>query len=56
MSKTSEASEWVFIVQHSDALHYQVVDNAQAGPKKRMKFWKLIVQKAVKVGKLIYGL
>ena len=59
MSKTSEG--WVFIVQHSDALHYQVVDNTQSRPRKQSKFWKgwslmSLVQKALKVSKLIYGL
>ena len=53
MKQTSE-SEWVYIVLHSEALHYQILNEDE--PRARRPRWVRVLLKLIKVGSKFYGL
>ena len=54
MKQTWKDSEWVFIVLHSETLHFQILDEELPEPRKPR--WVLVLLKVLRVGSKFYGL
>ena len=50
----AKVSEWVFIVRHSEKLHFQILDETQ--PPVRRPKWVRVLVRVFKVGTKLYGL
>ena len=53
--KQQNESEWVFIVLHSETLHFQILDEKLPQPPRHPR-WIRVLLKVVKVGSKFYGL
>jgi len=56
MEQTSakDSEEWVFIVRHSETLHFQILDETQ--PRVRRPKWVRVLVRVFKIGTKLYGL
>ena len=52
MKQTDAFEEWVFIVVHSGAVHYQIFDDRR--PKARRPRWVRMLVRIYAVGKQVY--
>jgi len=53
--KQQNESEWVYLVLHSETLHFQILDEGQTS-RLRHPRWISVLLKVLKVGRKFYGL
>ena len=54
MNQTNTDSEWVYVVLHSESLHFQILDEEEEEPHKLR--WVAILLKVLIFGSKVYAL